>query len=60
MAKKGKQIKHTYQIKHADKWKELMAIPEPVNALPKESANINQLWRWDTLEDVDVNLVSAK
>jgi hypothetical protein len=54
MAKKGKQVKHTYKIKHADKWKALMAIPEPVKVTAKESANINQLWRWDTLEDVAV------
>lgn len=56
MARKGKQIKHTYKIKHADKWKALMAvaISEPVKIVPKESANVNQLWRWDTLEDVAV------
>ena len=31
-----------------------MTTPEPVKVAAKESANINQLWRWDTLEDVAV------
>lgn len=61
MARKGKQVKHTYRIKHLDKWKLLMADatpePEPVKNVAKSSTNTNQLWRWDTFEDVEVNFV---
>lgn len=48
MAKKGRKVKHTYKLKHLGEWEKLRANYEP----PKINNNTNQLWRWDTLEDV--------
>ena len=53
MAKRGREVKHTYKLKHMDQWKKLTVQPE-AKPIPKpETKNINQLWRWDTLEDIN-------
>lgn len=60
MARKGRRVEHTYKLRHMDKWKELM---KPETKKPKSEAkpeegekvklkNINELWEWDTLKDV--------
>lgn len=52
MARKGKKVVHKYKLRHLDKWKKLQAQEERPE--PKVNPNVNQLWDWNTLEDVKV------
>lgn len=59
MARKGRKVVHTYELKYLDKWRALMEQPEPPPK-PKTNPNVNQLWTWDTLEDVEVTDFKTK
>lgn len=63
MAKKRPFFKETYNLKHRSEWIKLMEnVPEKPKSVTvqrksvtKLNKNVNQLWTWDTLEDVNIN-----
>jgi hypothetical protein len=59
MAKKGKVIgKSKYDFVHADKFREILQERQNSNkrflGFKLKLENVNQLWRWDTLEDISL------
>lgn len=57
MAKRGKKIGgDRYEFKYREEFKQLMKKASPVETRTIAGfklKNINQLWRWDTLEQVN-------